>query len=192
MPLNAEFVGFRASRQAEQAIAELRISPRSVVETRKRIPAGTVLSAAVFAPVRIFSHDSLAYPSRGFWVRADNGADDNAEGEGERSRRPARCSQRRASNVVTFATPGWSQKLELVPGVTARVTVPSKAGERTIALTISTTDGFVPAEIERSRDRRLLGAWIALFPDDIARSPQPPEPVLRADLFPSSRLRGKY
>ena len=32
VPLDAEFVGFRASRQAEQAIAELRVSPRSVVE----------------------------------------------------------------------------------------------------------------------------------------------------------------
>ena len=77
-------------------------------------------------------------------------------------------------NVVTLATPGWSQKLELVPGVTERVTVPSKEGERFIPLTISTTDGFVPAEIEQSRDRRLLGAWIAFIPDDIARTSATP------------------
>ena len=77
-------------------------------------------------------------------------------------------------NVVTLATPEWSQKLALVPGVTQRVTIPSKEGERFIPLTISSTDGFVPAEIEQSRDRRLLGAWIAFIPDDIAKTSAAP------------------
>jgi hypothetical protein len=176
VPLDAEFVGFRASRQAEQAIAELRVSPRSVVETRKRIPAETILSAAAFAPVHIFFHDSLAYPEAGgFWVG------------GRTTVRMTMLKVRESDpgvllavhsgarpNVVTLATPDWSQTLELAPGLTARVTVPSKAGERSIALTISTADGFVPAEIERSRDRRLLGAWIAFIPDDIARTSATP------------------
>jgi hypothetical protein len=176
VPLDAEFVGFRASRQAEQAIAELRVSPRSVVETRKRVPAETVLSAAAFATVRIFFHDSPAYPeAEGFWV-------------GGRTTVRTTMLKKRATdpgvllavhsgarpNRVTLATPEWSQTLDLLPGVTARVTVPSKAGERSIALTISTADGFVPAEIERSRDRRLLGAWIAFIPDDIARTSATP------------------
>jgi hypothetical protein len=77
-------------------------------------------------------------------------------------------------NVVTLATPAWSQTLKLVPGVTERVVVPSKPGERFISLTIASTDGFVPAEIEQSRDRRLLGAWIAFIPDDIARTSATP------------------
>jgi hypothetical protein len=73
-------------------------------------------------------------------------------------------------NAVTLATPGWSQTLDLVPGVTQRVTVPSNPGERFIPLTVSSADGFVPAEVERSNDQRLLGAWIAFIPDDIART----------------------
>ncbi len=176
VPLDAEFVGFRAAREAEQAIAELRVSPRSVVETRKRVPAGTVLSAAAFAPVRIFFHDSLAYPeAEGFWVR------------GRTTVRMTMLKVRETDpgvllavhsgarpNVVTLATPSWSEKLELVPGVTARVTVPSKVGEKFIPLTISSTNGFVPAEIERSRDRRLLGAWFEFIPDDIARTSASP------------------
>ncbi len=121
VPLDAEFVGFRASRQAEQAIAELRVSPRSVVETRKRVPAETVLSAAAFAPVCIFFHDSLAYPeAEGFWVG------------GRTTVRMTMLKVRETDpgvllavhsgarpNVVTLATPDWSQKLELVPGITA-------------------------------------------------------------------------
>jgi hypothetical protein len=73
-------------------------------------------------------------------------------------------------NVVTLSTQEWSQKLEMVPGVTERVTVPSREGERFVRLSISSADGFVPAEIEQSRDRRLLGAWISFIPDDIART----------------------
>ena len=77
-------------------------------------------------------------------------------------------------NVVTLATPGWSKSLELTPGVTERVSVPSRQGERFIPLTITSADGFVPAEIEQNRDRRLLGAWIAFIPDDIARTSATP------------------
>jgi hypothetical protein len=73
-------------------------------------------------------------------------------------------------NVVTVSTRGWSQKLELVPGITQRLTLPSKVGERFIPVTISSADGFVPAEIDQGRDRRLLGAWVAFIPDDSART----------------------
>jgi hypothetical protein len=176
VPLDAEFVGFRATRQAEQAIAELRVSPRSVLESRKRLPAGTVLSAATFAPVRIFFHDSLAYPeAEGFWVKGRATArmtllkvKDTDPGVLLAVHSGAR------PNVVTLATRDWSQKLELVPGVTQRVIVPSNVGEQFIPLTIDSAEGFVPAEVEQSRDRRLLGAWIAFIPDDIARTSAAP------------------
>ena len=176
VPLDAEFVGFRAARAVEGTIAELRVSARDVVEARKRFPAGTVLSAAVFAPVRIFFHDSSAYPEAdGFWVKGRTTvrmtmlkireSDSGVQLAVHSGARP---------NVVTLAVPGWSKTLELVPGVTERVILPSKEGERFIPLTITSTDGFVPAEIDQSRDRRLLGAWIAFIPDDIARTSATP------------------
>ncbi len=176
VPLDAEFVGFRASRHIDEAIAELRVSPRRVVETRKRLPAGTVLSAAAFEPVHVFFHDSAAYPeTAGFWVK------------GRASVRMTMLKVRESDpgvliaihsgarpNVVTLATPGWSQSLNLLPGVTERVTIPSKEGDRFIPLTISSAGGFVPAEVEQNRDRRLLGAWIAFIPDDSARTSASP------------------
>lgn len=176
VPLDAEFVGFRASRSVEGTIAELRLSPLAVVETRKRFPAGTVLSAAVFAPARVFFHDSYSYPeAEGFWVRGRTTASMTLlkTRESEAGILLAVHSGARA-NIVTVATPEWSQRLDLVPGVTQRITVPSKVGERFIPLTIESTGGFVPAEIEASRDRRLLGAWISFIPDDIARTSATP------------------
>jgi hypothetical protein len=62
----------------------------------------------------------------------------------------------------------------LVPGVTQRVTVPSKEGERFVPLTVESTGGFVPAEVEANPDRRLLGAWIAFIRDDIAKTSATP------------------
>jgi hypothetical protein len=176
VPLDAEFVGFRASRQVESAIAEIRVTPRHVVEARKRFQAGTILSAAAFEPVRMFFHDSYAYPEAdGFWVM------------GRATVRTTMVKVRETDsgivltvhsgprpNVVTLSTPGWSQKLDLRPGVTERVIVPSNEGERFVPFTISSTDGFVPAEIEQSRDRRLLGAWLAFTPGDIARTSASP------------------
>ena len=172
VPLDAEFIGFRTARPVEQTIAELRLSPLDVVETRKRYQSGTVLSAGVFPPGRMFFHDSNAYPeAQGFWVK------------GRATARMTLLKARESDpgvlltihggarpNVVSLETQGWTQKLELVPGVTERVTVPSKEGDRFVPLTISSADGFVPAEVEQSRDRRLLGAWIAFIPDDIART----------------------
>lgn len=172
VPVDAEFVGFRAARQAEPAIGQLRVSVRDVIEKRKRFPAGTVLSAASFPSARLFFHDSSAYPEAdGFWVRGKSAARITMlkSREADSGILLAVHSGARP-NIVTLSTTGWSQKLELVPGVTERVTVPSKEGERFIALTITTTDGFVPAEIEASRDRRLLGAWVAFIPGDIART----------------------
>jgi hypothetical protein len=176
LPLDAEFVGFRAPRQVEGAIAELRVSPLTVVDTRKRFRASTVLSAATFPPARVFFHDSFSDPEpQGFWVQGRSTASMTLLKT--RVSDPgillAVHSGARA-NIVTFATPDWSQRLELVPGVTQRVTVPSKDGERFIPLTIESTGGFVPAEVEASRDRRLLGAWIAFIPDDIAKTSAAP------------------
>ena len=176
LPLDAEFVGFRAARAVEGTIAELSVSPRDVVESRKRFPAGTVLSAAVFAPVRIFFHDSASYPEAdGFWVKGRTTVRMTMlKVKEEDSGVLLAVHSGARPNVVTLATPGWSKSLELVPGMTERVTIPSRQGERFIPLTITSADGFVPAEIERSRDRRLLGAWIAFIPDDIARTSATP------------------
>jgi hypothetical protein len=176
VPIDAEFVGFRAARQVESTIAELRIRPISVVETRKRFPAATVLSAAAFRTARVFFHDGSAYPeAEGFWVRGRTETRMTIQKTREADPGILLAVHSGARpNVVTFSTAGWSQKLELVPGVTQRLIVPSKEGERFLALTIAASSGFVPAEIESSRDRRVLGAWIGFIPDDIARTSSVP------------------
>lgn len=176
VPLDAEFVGFRAIRQVEPALGELRVTPVSVLETRKRFAAPTVLSAAAFPAARIFFHDSASYPeAEGFWVKGRAAARMTLQKTRESDTELLLAIHSGARpNVVTVATRDSQQKFELVPGVTQRVTVPSQEGERFVPLTITTADGFVPSEVEASKDRRLLGAWVAFIPDDIARTSATP------------------
>jgi hypothetical protein len=176
LPLDAEFVGFRAPRQVEGNLARLRITPAAVVEVRRRFHAPTVLSAAAFGPATIFFHDSNAYTEpEGFWVKGRAAARmtlrKTAEGE---PRIILAIHSGARPNAVEVSVPGWSQTLDLAPGVTQRVVVPAPEGEAFIPLTIAAADGFVPAEIDGSRDRRLLGAWVALIPDDISRTSAAP------------------
>jgi hypothetical protein len=71
---------------------------------------------------------------------------------------------------VTLSTGRWLQQLELVPGSTTRVSVPSKEGELFVPLAVTSASGFVPAEVEGNSDRRLLGAWIEFTPDDTSKT----------------------
>ncbi len=172
VPLDAEFVGFRAAPPVEATIAALRITPVTIVETRRRFRTSPVLSAALFETVTAFFHDRHIFSERGgFWVtgRATARMTLSKLKETDPGVMLAIHSGARP-NVVTLSTHEWSQRLALVPGSTERLMVPSKAGDLFIPLAIETTDGFVPAEVEASRDRRLLGAWIAVVPDEVSRT----------------------
>ena len=167
VPLDSEFVAFRAAPSLEPTIASIRITPVTVAAIRKRFPAPRVLAASAFATVTAFFHGGAFPESDGFWV------------QGRETTRVTLLKQRANDqgvtlaihsgsrpNTVTLATNTWSQTLNLVQGVTERVVVPTKEGDTFIPLTIAATGGFVPAEIGRSPDRRLLGAWIAFIPDE--------------------------
>jgi hypothetical protein len=159
----------------------MRLTPVNVVETRRRFPTPTVRSAASFAPATVFFHDGDAYAEpEGFWVKGRTVAHMTFAKKVPSDPAVMLAVHSGARpNVVTLSTGRWSQRVDLVPGVTASIAVPSDATEQFVPLTVSTTDGFVPAEVEPgNRDRRLLGAWISLplealagvSPGDISRT----------------------
>jgi hypothetical protein len=177
LPLAAEFVGLRGSREVEQAVESIRWRVLSVQPVSLRHRAPTVLSAADFGVARVFFHDSGAYAERdGFWLRGRSTvrmtlvkSHDAAE-----SLTLAVHSGERA-NAATFSAPGWEGRLDLAPGVTQRIVVPARPGEHLAPLSISTADGFVPAvTTPGNRDRRLLGVWVAFIPDDTSRTSEAP------------------
>jgi hypothetical protein len=124
----------------------------------------------------VFFHDGESYPEPGgFWVKGrstalvtlqkanpSDGAITLALHGGPRP------------NAVTLSSARWSQQLELVPGLTAKVDVPSTDGEAFVPLHLTAASGFVPAQVERSRDERLLGAWISFIPGDTSKTSAAP------------------
>jgi hypothetical protein len=173
VPLDAEFVGFRTARKVEPAIAELRLRARHVEAAPQRFRAPTVRSAADFGVARAFFHDGNAYPEReGFWAKGRTTTRLTIQKSTDRSGAVMLAIHSGARpNTVTLTTSDWSDRLELVPGLTSRIVIPSGSRELFIPLSITTDGGFVPAEVDdTSKDRRQLGAWIAFIRDDISRT----------------------
>ena len=176
VPLDAEFVGFRASRQVEATIAALRVAAIKVIPVRDRLRTPTVRSAASFPPITVFFHDADAYTeSEGVWIKGRSAARMTVMNlrEGDSSVALKMHGGARA-NTVRVATDDWSHRVDLLPGAHATVLVPSKAGVPFVPLTIAPAGGFVPAEVDGGDDRRLLGAWVAFSPGDSARMSEAP------------------
>lgn len=162
LPLDAEFVAFRADPEVERAVASLRVRPVQVVDRGRRLPTDSIFASVSFGSTWVFFHDAVPYiEPGGFWVRG-------------RARMRVTLAKTDASNSftmnlhcgarpnrVTIATPHWSERLDLVPNTTRTVVVPPTADESLMPLEITTSSGFVPADIEpANKDQRLLGCWI--------------------------------
>jgi hypothetical protein len=172
VPVDAEFVGFRASRQLERTISELRLRALEAVGVKRRLRTPTVRSSADFDVARVFFHDPAAYPEReGFWVRGRTTAHVTILNTSSAPSVTLALHSGARPNVVTLSTSDWSQRIELVPGTTTKTIIPANPDEPLIAMSIEAENGFVPAEVDSSsKDRRLLGAWIAFIPADNART----------------------
>jgi hypothetical protein len=70
LPVDVNFVGFRASRSLAPEVGNLRVQPRSIVPVLDRTAVPDVLAAVAAGDLVFLLHDDHAYPERnGFWVR---------------------------------------------------------------------------------------------------------------------------
>jgi len=163
LPLDAEFVAFRATPQVETTITSLRLTPVRVVDAASRLRTGAIVSTASFGSMLAFFHDTDAYiEPAGFWVKGQARLRVTLM-KPEAATDPFMLNLHSGAraNRVTLATPHWSERFDLVPNVTRTIVVPARARDRLMPLEIRTTSGFVPAEIEPgSSDRRQLGCWV--------------------------------
>jgi hypothetical protein len=171
LPIDAGFVGFRASPNLSKGDGELRIAPVRIVDEGKRVARPPIISAVRYGPVTAFFHDDFVSgePS-GYWTPG-RASTQITYVTNESS--PAtidvgvRCGP--VVNQVTLTTPGWQERLVLDAGAVRGVAIPTLIQPdlrvRLAPLEISVRDGFVPAEIDRaSTDRRVLGCWIDMPP----------------------------
>ena len=163
LPLDSEFIGFVVTPEVEEAVVELRLRPVSIVDAGRRFSTDAILSAASWGQVTVFFHNGNVYAEpNGFWVRGERTfratvmkhADDTGD-------ITLRVHTGANVNTATFATPYWSEDIDLAPYIAQPVSIPSMPGNRFVPLRITSATGFIPAEVEaESTDRRRLGVWV--------------------------------
>lgn len=161
LPLDAEFVAFRADPELERSTTLLRLRPVQVVDAGRRLRTDAIVAAASFGSTLVFFHDAVSYiEPGGFWARGRSKMRVTlAKPEAPDSfALNLHCGAR--ANQVTVLTPHGSWRLELAPNVARTLVLPANH-QALMPLDIATASGFVPAEIEPGNpDRRVLGCWI--------------------------------
>jgi len=168
LPVDIGFVGFKASAPIADASPRLRLTPQRIVDASARPKTPAVLGSQSYAGLSVLVHGEDAWPeATGVWLRGRTTVmltlvfPDDAW----------RTFDVRAGAVPVKVTAEWGTSTEtwdLAPGEVARTIIDAPAlrpGQqmRSAQLRITSSNGFVPAEIDpNSRDRRLLGTWLEL------------------------------
>ncbi len=161
LPVDAGFIGFRAAPAVVAAGPQIRLTPQSLVDASARPSRRNVLASGRYGDVQVFVHGEDAWPEPdGMWVRGRATAEMTVV---HPPGRPLTLDVRAGARAVdvTLELGSELRRATLGPGMSSVVEFP--AGVEARSLRVTTSDGFVPAETEPgSRDRRLLGCWIAV------------------------------
>jgi hypothetical protein len=163
LPVDMNFVGFRASAGLEAAVGELRVRPMRVVPNLDRVAADEVLSSLALDRTVFLFHDDESYPEPGgFWVRGKSRAFVSVVSQTGRLTTTVRLRLRSpVTNTVRFETPGRTWTTVLEAGVPTEIDVKPMPLDGTLRMTISPANGFRPSEVTPgSRDDRFLGCWV--------------------------------
>jgi hypothetical protein len=163
LPVDVNFVGFRADPELEARVGELRILPVRVVPTLDRVAAYEVLATMTLGRFVFLFHDGSSYPEPdGFWVRGSNRAIVSVVSRAGHLTTRVRLRLRSpVANTIRFETPGLTWTEDLQPGVPKDIEVEPTALDGTLRMIISPARGFRPSDVTPgSQDRRFLGCWV--------------------------------
>ena len=154
-------MGFKAAPALAAAGPQIRLTPQAIVDASARPSRRGVLGSGRYGDVQVFVHGEDAWPEPdGVWVRGRSTAEMTVV---QPAGRPLTLEIRAgAVDVdVTLELGAEVRRATLTPGMSSVVEFPGGVEGR--SLRVTTSDGFVPAEVEAgNRDRRLLGCWIAV------------------------------
>lgn len=163
LPVDAGFVGLRGSAEVERSIAAIRFEPISVVDVGDRVTTAQVLGATAYGDAVVLFHEDYVYPEpTGFWTTGKRATHVTIACPGGcRDGIALKVHSGARANQLTLSTLGWSRTLDLQGAQAADVQVPPPSSGEVIQLTLTTSTGFSPVDVDpTARDRRYLGAWI--------------------------------
>jgi hypothetical protein len=169
VPVDTNFVGFRAAPDLVAPGGELRLTPLHVVDEHVRPTFDPVIAVRRDEDTLVIVQNDDTFPeSRGYWTRGHATALVTyswPESAGASRQLGVSCGG--VPNDVVFSTPGWRERVVVNAGEVRQVTIPGREltglATRVAPLTIDVARGFVPADLDRTvADRRFLGCWIVL------------------------------
>ena len=166
LPLDAGFIGFRGSRDLEQGLQSLTITPLAVTNQGERVHTPTVLGAAQYGQVLVLLHDDKVNPEpTGFWVLGQRPTVLSVSSPaGVTAPVVLRLRSGVGDNEVTLRTRGWQRTVTLAADTPQDVELPA-AHHGVVELTLLTSSGFMPTDRDPAvRDRRFLGVWVEPAP----------------------------
>jgi len=160
VPLDANFVGFRASDELERSAGRLHLLPQHIVDAHRRPRTPPVLAASAYGASTVYFHDEQAWPEpTGFWTRGGATGAVTIMLPAEHTLVLKLHSATR--NHVAIRTPTWNASVDLEPSAVREVEVPAGRQPGIIPLRITSRSGFTPAAAqEGSTDERFLGCWV--------------------------------
>ena len=159
LPVDLDFVGFRATRELEAMSPTLTVRPITIVDRRARPKVNNVTSVSTYQDVSVFAHDTDVWTeTAGFWVLggATTSVTLLAPGPGSVLLR-YHCGPQH--NRVGLTAGAWHDEQDVTPDTWHEAALPPSEGGVT-ELGISTATGFSPSDRDTSSDdKRYLGCW---------------------------------
>jgi hypothetical protein len=163
LPVDVNFVGFRASADLESAVGEVLVRPMRVVATLDRIAGHEVLATLALDRFVFLFYDQDSYAEGdGFWVRgASRSVVSVVSRTGRLTTRVRLRLRSPVANTVRFETPGHTWTTELEAGVPTELELGPTPLEGVLRMTINPAGGFRPSEVTPGNtDDRFLGCWV--------------------------------
>jgi hypothetical protein len=147
LPVDVNFVGFRASPGLEPVVGDLRVRPIRIVPNLDRVAAYEVLATLALDRFVFLFHDGASYPEAdGFWVRGAGRTIVSVVSQTGRLTTKVRLRLRSpVANTVRFETPGHTWTTELEAGVPTELDVEPTPLDGTLRMAISPASGFRPS-----------------------------------------------
>lgn len=170
-PVDVRALVVRGDEDARRVIRGLEVRPIDVVPAERRLTEAYARQAVRYGAATVFFLDEGSYAEpEAFWVRGAAHSEVVVQPDAASTAVRLLLRNGAVENTVVVESGAWRNEERLAPGEERRLQVPLDPARGAALLSLTTSAGFVPAEVDpRSGDRRYLGVWVAI-PDPSSRS----------------------
>jgi hypothetical protein len=160
-PVNVRAIVVKGDEQARRVVRGLTVEPLSILAPASQLTSATATRAIRYGSVNVYFLDDRSFGEpEAFWVGGERESSVIVQPD-TRSAITLLLRNAPVPNTVSLAAGSWRESLTLSPGEERRIDVPIDPARGAALVTVQTTAGFRPSEVDaNSRDHRFLGVWV--------------------------------